>query len=126
MSNYHVKTQNEAERSAQVIFHIPIPVENNGVGVALRTAVSEYVKPRLEDGTFGVFQSQVVGIVGSELTQLRNGELYEKVENINFLATDYNAQKQTKIDNRYTALTIGGLNRIRKVLKFWGLNRDVP
>ena len=124
--DYHVKTQSNNARSATIVFHIPIPIENNVANIPLRTALSQYIQPRNEDGTFGTFQSQLQGIDGIELTQLRNGESYEHVEAVSFLAADTNTQKLTKIDEKYKKLEIGGLNKIRKILKFWGLNRNVP
>ncbi len=125
MSNYHVRMIRDDGREASVIFHIPIPNENNSAPISLRTAVSQFIKPRNDDGTYGVFKSQIEAL-GAEETQLQNGELYEHVEVVKFLAADNNAQKQTKIDNRYTALTTGILNRIRANLKFWGFDRNVP
>ncbi len=126
MSDYHVRQIREDGREANVVFHIPIPVENNGAGVPLRTALSEQIKPRLEDGTFGIFQSQLQGITAGELIQLQTGELSERAETVSFLAADTNAQKQAKIDDRYTKLTTSALNIIRTRLKFWGLDRNVP
>lgn len=125
MSNYHVRKMGKDERSAKVIFHIPIPVENNSVSIALRTTLSESIRPRNEDGTFGTFQSDMIGIDAGELAQLQAGELFEYVETIGFLAAENNAQKQTKIDTRYTVMTTTVLDKVRELLKFWGLNRDV-
>ncbi len=125
-NDYHVMGNRDDGRSARVVFHIPIPVENNSASVALRTAVGEYIKPRLEDGTFGTFKSIYQGILTAEETQLQNGELYEHVNSVKFLALDTNAQKQTKIDNKFTALSTSVLTKIRARLKFWGLDRDVP
>ena len=116
MSNYHVKSITPNGRKASVVFHIPIPVENNGAGRALRDAVSEF-----KGGT-----SQVPWIDPAELTQLGNGELYEHSETVGFLAADSNAQKQAKIDARFTALSTSVLDKARATLKFWGLNRDLP
>lgn len=125
MSNYHVRNVSENGRNATVIFHIPIPDENNSVPISLRTALSEYIKPENEDGTWGPFQSGLQGIGASELTSLQNGELFEYIESVQFKAADNNAQKQTKIDDEYTTLTTVALNKIRVHLKFWGLNRNV-
>ncbi len=126
MSNYHVKNISENGRNATVVFHIPMPDENNSVPVSLRLALSEYVKPRNDDGTYGTFQSQLQGITAGELTQLQNGDLYERQETVKFLAADTDGQKQTKIDDRYRTLTITALDSIRTQLKFWGKDRDVP
>jgi hypothetical protein len=99
-----------------VVFHIPIPVEDNSAGKPLRGAVSE--------STGGT--SQVPWIDAGELAQLGNGELYEHSETVGFLAADSNVQKQAKIDARFTALSTSVLNRARATLKFWGLNRNLP
>ena len=125
MSDYHVREIRDDGRVVNIIFHVFIPIENNSVGITLRLALSEHIKPLLEDGTSGVFQSQFQGIETGELTQLQIGELYECVETVNFLAADTDAQKQTKMDDKYLSLTINMLNRIRTRLKFWGLNKDV-
>ena len=61
----------------------------------------------------------------TELAQIQSGELYEHAETVTFLAADSNAQKQAKIDAKYTALTTTILAKARATLKFWGLNRTV-
>lgn len=124
--NYHVLAVAENGRSANVIFHIPIPVENNSASVALRTALASYIKTQDTDGTFLAFNSVFEAVGAGELTQLRAGELYEYRAIVKFLAADTNGQKQTKIDNKYTELTTSVLSKIRAILKFHGLNRDVP
>ena len=115
MNNYHVKSITTDGRKANVVFHIPIPVENNSASVALRTAVAQYI---------GAFTSQVPWITGGETTQLEAGELYEYSETILFEGGATDLEKQTTIDNRYNTLTTSVLNRIRTVLKFWGKDRE--
>lgn len=125
MSDYHVRSISEDGRKASIIFHIPIPAENNAAGIPLRTALSEYIKPRNSDGTYGIYQSMMYGINPVELTQIQNGELYEHEERITFPAAAANLEKQTQIDNRFTDLSAVVVNRIRERLKFWGKNRNV-
>lgn len=115
MSNYHIKQITPDGRKASVVFHIPIPIENNSAGVALRNAVSQYT-----GGT-----SQVPWIDPAELTQLGTGELYEHSEMVGFLAADTNAQKQAKVDARFTALSMGVVEKVRTILKFWGKDGDI-
>lgn len=124
--DYHVRAVSKNGRNATVIFHIPIPLENNAASISLPTALSEYIKPRNDDGTFGTFISNLQGIAAEELTTLQAGSLYEHIETVSFLAADTEGQKQTKIDNRFTALSINVLNNVRAILKFWGKARDVP
>lgn len=118
MSNYHIKSVTPNGRTANVVFHIPIPVENNSAGVSLRTAISQYIGSS--------FVSAVPWIDSAEATQLTNGELYEHPEIVSFLAADTDGQKQTKIDDKYTVLSVNILDKIRTILKFWGKDRNVP
>lgn len=124
--NYHVLGVAENGRSANVIFHVPIPVENNSANISLRTALASYIKTRETDGTFSAFNSAFEAVSAGELTQLRAGELHEHRAIVKFLAADTDLQKQTKIDNKYTVLTTSVLAKIRAILKFYGKNRDVP
>lgn len=118
MSNYHVKNISDDGRKANVVFHIPILAENNGVGVALRTALSQSINS-------SNFVSQVPWIQGAELIQIQNGELYEHVEAVTFLAADTNTEKQTRINARYTVLTTFIVSKVQATLVFWGLDKDV-
>lgn len=114
--NYHVKTITADGRKANVVFHIPIPVENNGAGVSLRTALSQHM---------GTFESKVPWLAGQEVADLQNGELYEQPETVTFLAADSNAQKQAKIVARYATLSVSVPSKVRATLKFWGLDGSV-
>ena len=117
--NYHVKEISPDGRRASVVFHIPVPTENNSSGVALRTALSQYIDS-------ANFASQVPWVVGqAEENLIKNGELYEHSETFGFLAADNNTQKQSKLDNRYTALSVSIITKIRAILKFWGMDKNV-
>jgi hypothetical protein len=120
MSNYHVLESFKNDR-ATIAFHIPVPVENNGVSVPLRTAVAQYVS--------GEAVTQVPWLLAdfpAEHAQIQNGEIYEQVETVEYDANLTNAQKQAQMDNRFAVLNTAVVNRLRDVLKFWGFNRDVP
>jgi hypothetical protein len=117
MSNYHVLDMTTKEHEVQVIFHIPIPDENNNANINLRTALTQYKSQK---------SSQVPWIGAAELTDMENGLLYEHRETIMFDANLSLAQKRTIIDNRYTVLATSIVSQIRSRLKFWGMDRDVP
>ena len=117
--DYHVMNMRKDGRAAQVVFHVEILDENNAVGISLQTALKEYI-----DGAN--FVSKYPGIAGTELIDIQNGSLYEQVETVVFLAADTNGQKQAKIDNKFISLSASVLNKTREILKFWGLDRDVP
>lgn len=117
--DWHVQGITDDGRYATVVFHIDIPNENNSTPISLRTAVAESIRPRNQDGTYGIFQSALVSIDALELTALQNGSKYEVVSTISFLADDTNLQKQNKIEAKFTALSTNVLNKLREKLKFW-------
>ncbi len=119
-SDYHILKLSKNGRSAQVAFHISIPDVNNSASYSYRSAVSEYVG--------GVnFVSQVPwALVAQEQTDLEAGLLYEVIGNVHFAALDNNAQKQAKIDAKFTSISADALSELQAVLAFWQFNRDVP
>lgn len=118
-NDYHVKTQNKIARSAVVAFHIPIPDDTNAAAYSLRSAVSEYVGG-------ADFASEVPWLGGTETANLQNGLLFEEVVTVKFLAAADNAQRQTKIENKFTELASSIVTRLKTILKFWRLNGNVP
>jgi len=122
MSNWHILEQNRASRKLNVVFHIPVPVENNDANpaVSLRAALAESIKPRKDDGTYGVFQSVLTTISPSELVQLQNGELLEVVSTISYLAGQGNVAKRQKVSDRYDAMVINKIAGLRAKFKLYG------
>lgn len=120
MSNYHITDLSPKEDKVKVIFHIPIPDENNSAGVNLRTALAQYIS------NAGITASAVPWDVSSEETQILNGMLYEHSETVYVDANLTLVQKRNIIDARYTVLTTQAVSKIQSILKYWGLNRDVP
>ena len=128
MSNYHVTTTGKDERSANVIFHIPIPVGNNSATPtkSWRDSVAEFIKIRNQDGTFATFASSLESIEAGELGQLQSGELFEHSDVVKFSAADNNAQKKTKIEAKFAEVSTEILNDLQEKLKFWGFAGDAP
>ena len=117
--NYHVMEVRPDGRSATVVFHIPIPDENNSASYSLRSAVSD------REGGASFVSILPWALAAQEQTDLENGVLFEHVESVSFLADDTNLQKQTKIDNRFTVLSTSVVNKIQAILKFWHLERNI-
>ena len=115
MSNYHVLAQDLKSDSAQVAFHIAVPVETNAAGVYLSVALRQHLAPA----------TQVPWLVDPELTGIANGDVYEYLQNVEFSALLSVAEKRAIIDARYTALAAAIPNIIRDRYRFWGLDRDV-
>lgn len=124
MSNYHILDTNRKLTKARVIFHIEIPDELNNDSTNYRTAVLEW-----QGG--GTISSKVPNLdteFASEYAAMQTGEIYEYEDTVTFSSADLtNVQKRNEIDDWYTDLSNNFVNdKVKKILKFWGMNRDVP
>ncbi len=126
MSDWHIKNISDDGRKARVVFHIPVPAGNNSASPVKtwQECVSEFIKTKAEDGSWNEFFSDLENI-GAELTDLRNGSLFEVVETVRFAELDNNAEKKTKIDNEFTATVADVQSRLAARLRFWGYASDV-
>ncbi len=115
MSNYHVLETSEKEHSSKVVFHITVPDENNGVGVNLRIALSQY----------HIEGTEVPWLDQAEITQINNGEIYEHVQKVYYDAELTVSEKRSLIDNKYNSLVANIPDKIRAILRFWGLDRSI-
>ncbi len=118
MSNYHILTSDDDARSAEIVFHVPVPDENNAVGVNLRSAIA------LDPDANKV--SEVPDISQGEKDQLTGGEIVEILYGYRMADGQTAAQAQADIDALYTAGVPKVQNNLRNRYKFWGFSRDVP
>lgn len=124
MSNYHILDTNKKQTKARVIFHIEIPDELNNDSTNYRTAVYEW-----QGG--GTITSAVPNLeteFAAEYAAMQTGEIYEREKTVEFTSADLsNGQKRGEVDAEYTELSNNFVNDVvKKRLKFWGMNRDVP
>ena len=119
MADYHILAGDKYANSFNVIFHIPVPNSTNEAAVNYRVAVVEW------QGGASAIESQVPGI-GSELTQLQAGELYEVSERFNSNPNETPAQKQAKLDARWTEIRTVEVVSLEQVLSYWGFERVIP
>jgi hypothetical protein len=119
MSNYHVMNLNVLEDVARVIFHIPVPDELNDANVYIRDALIQFL------GSPPV--SVLPWINAAEATAIGDGSMIEVDERIKFSNARLTlAGKRAEIDAAFAAHTMNKVEDLRKVLRFWGLNRDLP
>ena len=118
--NYHIQTQSIDRKTAQVIFHFPIPLGNNEVGVPWRTALLNW------QGGAGVVESQLLGITQAELDAMKTGAIYEKPMAIRFssLALE-DTQRLAQIETAFTVEKNLFLDEMAIQLNFFGLGGDV-
>jgi len=118
--NWHVLSADEQGNRFRVVFHIPIPaVTTNQAGILYRDALVEYLGG-------GAAIASAIPNLGSELTELQSGALYEHAENFYSNPNQSLAEKQTILDARYTQLVTVIQDRWQKVLEYWKYERDVP
>ena len=123
MANYHVLAVTPKLTRANVVFHIPIPDENNAAGVSLRLAVYQY---QGNDTIVSVVPGHATNFSG-ENADMQSGAIYEYPRAVVFTsANNTPVQKQGEMDSMYTSLAVSALGTIRKVLKYWGKYRNVP
>jgi hypothetical protein len=118
MSNYHALESTVKQHEVRVAFHIVVPDQDNSVGVNLRTAAKQYFAQT----------SQVPWLQVSNETEyvaIQNGEIYERVETVEFDADLTVLQKRAILDDRYSALATSIGIALPKILQWWGLDRDV-
>lgn len=110
--DYHVLKQAGNGRSARVVFHIPVSDETNAVGYSLRIALSEYIGG-------DAFVSEVPWLAGQELTDIRNGLIFERGKTVSFMAADSPTQKLAKVVDKFNSLSVKVIDKIKIELKFW-------
>ena len=117
MANYHVLDISGRDE-ARVVFHIPVPAEQNGAGTNLQDAIKKCLSG--EATAVPWLQTN-----DPEYAQLVNGELYEHVESVQYNANKSDLEKRNAIDARYMALISIIQEKIREKFRFWGLDRNV-
>lgn len=115
MANYHILEVGLAGDQARVVFHIPVPNENNSAGMNLREALIQ----------FRSFSTKVPFINPNEENLIINGEIFELIESVTFDPELTNAQKNQIIKDRAIVLLQTFPDKIRSILEFWGFNGTV-
>lgn len=123
MSNYHILETNEQLSAVRVCYHVSIPDENNSVSNSLRAMVVYHLGG-------GIIESRVPGLeddFATEYANLSNGSIYENSEVHRFSdPTMTLIQKRSELDARYTAFSTSVVDKIRAILKYYRLDRNVP
>lgn len=119
MSNYHILAGDKYGNSFSVVFHVPVPDQDNNVSYSYRTAIVE------QQGGAANINSSVPFIGGAELTQLQAGELYEVSETFNSNPNETLAQKRDRLDTRYAEVVAEVQADFQDCLGYWGYSRDV-
>lgn len=117
--NYHTLEASEKDHKIHVVFHIPVPDEDNEVGWNLRLCL-KYYQPFISS-----IIPYLATLAPTEVTALQNGELYEHSEVMGVCATLTNSEKIALVDARYAQLIMEIQNKLRKQLKYYGFGKNI-
>lgn len=120
MADYHILDGSADGNNYRIIFHIPVPDEDNEAGINLRTALSE---------TFGGDMVSAVPanrLGAGEQDALNSGELYEHSYSYNTNPDVTLLQKRDELDAKFSSFSTSIPNELQKRLAYWGYGRDVP
>ena len=124
MSDYHILQINETHRgimeTVTVVFHIPIPDQNNDAGVPYRTAVASLVNAE-SISAVPWLQTDF----SDEHTAIQAGAVYEASRSVRLPAGLTPVQKRDRLDAYYNHIKSEILSEIQDRMAFWGFNRDV-
>jgi len=121
MSNYHILTQNQLRKSAQVVFHIPIPaLGTNNVNISWRDAIVK------ELGGADNIASILSDITVEEKQELKSGSIIEILQAVKFTSTNLtNLERKTQIENTFSILKNSVLTKKQITLEWIGYAGDV-
>lgn len=117
MSDYHVMRAAEDGGTIDLVFHVPVPDENNAAGVNLRTCLVE------DEGV--VKESIVTWIETAEQTALSAGELLEYPYILHTHKDVPSAVKAAKIEELFTAGVPVVQEQLRQKYIYWHYNGNV-
>lgn len=130
--DWHGNIAHNKLKELRVVFHIPVPVYTlNSAGgstgdqdVLLRDAVFERYQV---DGTVNSAVYDLETTHAAEYALLQTGEIHEYVETVKFdSADDSLVAKRAKVRDRFDELAVDKINELKKELKYWNYNEDVP
>ena len=120
MSDYYILETAKDLATVRVVFHIPVSAANNAVGVSWQTALAASL------GGADAITSVLADIAAEDLTALKNGSLFEKIETVRFTSLGLtNAQRLAEVETAYTAAKTVTLANFQITLNFYGKSGDV-
>lgn len=120
MSDYHIREISLDLKTVNLVFHIPISVGNNVIGVAWRTALVSHL------GGTDVITSVLLDIQEAELTAMKAGEIYENVNTVRFSSLNLtDNQRLAEIEAAYVTAQTSVLTDAQIRLNYYGYVGDI-
>lgn len=119
--NYHILEQEAKKKNVRCVFHVPVPAAGtNEAEISWRDAVV------LEQGGSGAIVSVLADITPAEDTQLKAGEIIEKVTTVKFSSVNLTAgQKKAQIEAAFNSLKDDLVSEKQVELEWFGYKGDV-
>ena len=113
--DYHILQQHIKQKTANVVFHIPIPSSINSAGITWQAAVVK------DMGGANAISSVLPDITTQEETDLKSGALLEQQVTVRFSSVSLtNAQRLQEIKDAFTQLKTNVLAEKQITLNFMG------
>ena len=123
MADYHVMGTDKAGNSMRVAFHIAIPATTNDAGKTYQDALVELLTGSIDGSSIS---SAVPDIDTAELTQMQNGEIFEKVVELDSNPAENYPTKQARLDAKYSEVAAEVAAELQTRLQYWGYQRNIP
>ena len=128
--HYHVLTQSDDKKTANLVFHIDVPpAADNEVGILYSTCLVEQLIYNNPEWTQAAdIQSIVPSITQGELDDIRVGLIYEVAHTIRWGSIDPEltpAEKQAVIEAEYNTKKVELFDKKKVELAYWGKEGDV-
>lgn len=120
MSDYHIQEMAADMKTVNTVFHIPIPIGDNTVGVAWRDALVAH------KGGADAITSGLLDISAADMAALKAGELLERVSTVRFSSlflTD--AERLAEIRAAYTVAQTDTFAELQAKLQYYGYVGDI-
>ena len=123
MSDIHILEGNDDANEFNVAFHVPVPNEDNAVGVNLQTCVTQdpiaQIHPLVVKGGDN---SDVPWIAQPEKDAMNAGEIVEYQDAFTRTPGETPTQDLTRIKGKWHAVEAKAVEFLRNRYKYWGRN----
>lgn len=120
MSDYHILTQDEKQKTANVVFHIPFSATLNTAGITWQEAIVR------EQGGSENISSVLPGISVEEDTALKSGALLEVQKQVRFTSVNLtNAERLTEVEAEFVEIKTAIVAEKQVILDFIGYEGTV-
>jgi len=121
MSDIHILEGDDDANEFNVAFHVPVPSEDNSVGVNLQTCVTQDPTAQIHPLVVkGGTNSDVPWISQQEITAMNDGEIVEYQDAFTRTPGETPAQDLVHIKDKWHVVEAKAAEFLRNRYKYWG------